>query len=190
MSPVPTVAFRASTVFLTQLQIIFSYFTFHVCVPVKITQSSISHTSHSRLCLTAFSLSGIPTLPPLQYSQILLRIHSFIWMQSPNASALSSQDCLLTLSAAVNFVPWEFDVEPGVMALNWMHQRTIQEGCWALSEWYCCLPLRCFSLPDSRVATEKAVMSFWGTLGLSGQKKILGAPCRNVKVEEWVPREL
>lgn len=107
-----------------------------------------------------------------------------------NASALSSQDCLLTLSAAVNFVPWESDVEPGVMALNWMHQRTIQEGCWALSEWYCCLPLRCFSLPDSRVATEKAVMSFWGTLGLSGQKKILGAPCRNVKVEEWVPREL
>lgn len=94
MSPAPTVAFQASTAFLTHCyKLFFSYFTFHVCVPVKITQSPISHTSHSRLCLTVFSLSGIPTLPPLQYNQILLRIHSFIWMQSPSASAPSSKNC-------------------------------------------------------------------------------------------------
>ena len=89
--PMPTVAFKVSSVPNSLLQIIFSCFTLSVCVPVKI-HSPPFHT----WCFTVLSLLGIPSLPSLQYDQILLRIHSFIWMQRPKCNSYTHQELLST----------------------------------------------------------------------------------------------
>lgn len=57
-------------------------------------------------------------------------------------STLFSQDCLFMLPAAKTLLPWQPDVWPSGMALNWMGQRTVRQGFWAHSELILLLALK------------------------------------------------